>query len=116
MSVPRSRQRISRARRSSIFVNRAPRKSSTTANRRSGNMRLPAKRANSAGPKIAFSSSTRISAYPAPVRWHDPALRVSLLRLLSPTLGSCLASKCRALRATMPIGIASSILPASPTR
>jgi len=30
----------------------------------------------------------------------------------SPTLGSCLVWKCRALRATMPIGIASSISPA----
>src|SRR5213078_2085914 len=87
MSVPRSRQRISRVRRSSIFANRAPRKSSTIANRRNGNMRLPAKRASSAGPRIAFSSSTRTSAYPPPVRLHDPALHVSLLRLRSPALG-----------------------------
>src|SRR5439155_14647785 len=109
MSVPRSRQRISRVRRSSIFANRAPRKSSTLANRRNGNMRMPAKRASSAGPRIAFSSSTRTSAYPAPVRLHDPALHVSLLRLRSPALDSCSVSRCRALRATTLIGIASSI-------
>ena len=61
MSAPRSRQCTSRVRRSSIFVNRAPRKSSTIANRRSASMRLPTRHANSAGPRIAFSSSMRIS-------------------------------------------------------
>ena len=61
-----------RARRSSICVSRAPRRSSTIANRRSGSMRSPARRASSAGPTIASSSSTRTSASPAPVRSHAP--------------------------------------------
>jgi Recombinase len=72
-------------------------KSSTIANRPRASMHLSAKRASSAGPRIAFSSSTRTSAYPAPVRLHDPALRVSPLRLRSPALVSCSVWRCRGL-------------------
>ena len=47
-----------------------------------------------------------------PVRLHDPASLVSLLRLRSPASASCSVWRCRVLRATMPTGIASSISPA----
>ena len=50
MSVPKSRRAISRAMPSSICVSRAPLKSSTIANRLSGNTRSPARPASSARP------------------------------------------------------------------
>src|SRR5438105_12044088 len=50
MSAPKSRRAISRAMPSSICVSRAPLKSSTIANRLSGNTRSPARPASSAGP------------------------------------------------------------------
>src|SRR6516225_9576992 len=50
MSAPKSRRAISRAMPSSICVSRAPLKSSTIANRLSGNTRSPARLASSAGP------------------------------------------------------------------
>ena len=68
MSAARSRQVISLDTPSSICASPAPRRSSTTANRRTGNMRSPARRATSAGPTNASSSSTRISAFPVRAR------------------------------------------------
>src|SRR6516225_12037754 len=104
MSEPRSRRAISLARRSSICGNPVPPRSRTIASRRSGNMRSPARHGSSAGLRIGSLSSTRISAFPAPVRSHDPALPASPPKWRSHASVLCSASRCRGSLATTPIG------------
>src|SRR5260370_2218489 len=74
MSAPKSRRAISRAMPSSICVSRAPLKSSTIANRLSGNTRSPARPASSAGPPNGSSSLMKTWACLAAEPRPAPAL------------------------------------------
>src|SRR6202007_1972866 len=74
MSALKSQRAIWRAMPSSIYVSPAPLKSSTIANRLTGNTRLPARPASSAGPPNGSSSLMKIWACQAAEPRPAPAL------------------------------------------
>ena len=87
MSAPRSRRAILRVMPSSICVSQAPLKSSTIANRLSGNTRSPARLASSAGPPNGSSSLMKTWACLAAEPRPAPALPGSPPRWRSPRVG-----------------------------
>jgi hypothetical protein len=116
MSTARLRRVISRDKPSSIRASPAPPRWNTTANRRIGNMRSPAKRATSAGPMNASSLSTRISASLVQARRRVRALPASPGALGLEVFETRSSRKPASHASTPAASICSKVAPSTPAR